>query len=66
MANDGATPGNPLGIKDPEAFAHNLARMIEEVGKAASAYMKPREEGKTSMEVDGFVRGRGQDAHQGR
>src|ERR1700688_820531 len=29
-----------------EAFAHNLARMIEEGGKALAAYMKPREEGK--------------------
>ena len=55
MAKDGEIPGSPLGIKDPEAFAHNLARMIEEAGKAASAYLKPREEGKTSIEVDGFV-----------
>lgn len=31
---------------DVEAFAHNLARMIEEGGKALAAYMKPREEGK--------------------
>jgi polyhydroxyalkanoate synthase len=29
-----------------EAFAHNVARMIEEGGKALAAYMKPREEGK--------------------
>ena len=36
-----------FAIRDPEAFAHNLARVIEEAGKAASAYLKPREEGKT-------------------
>jgi poly[(R)-3-hydroxyalkanoate] polymerase subunit PhaC len=29
-----------------EAIAHNIARMIEEGGKALAAYMKPREEGK--------------------
>lgn len=29
-----------------EIFARNLARMIEEGGKALAAYMKPREEGK--------------------
>ncbi len=31
---------------DVEAFSRNLARVIEEGGKALSAYMKPREEGK--------------------
>jgi polyhydroxyalkanoate synthase len=35
-----------LGSVDVEAFARNLARMIEEGGKALAAYMKPREEGK--------------------
>jgi polyhydroxyalkanoate synthase len=29
-----------------EAFARNVARMVEEGGKALAAYMKPREEGK--------------------
>jgi len=43
-------PESPYGIKDPEAFARNLARMIEEAGKAASAYLKPREEGKASLD----------------
>ncbi|MBN9076792.1 MAG: class I poly(R)-hydroxyalkanoic acid synthase [Rhizobiales bacterium 65-79] len=32
-------------IQDPDRFALNLARMIEEAGKAASAWVKPREEG---------------------
>ncbi len=43
------------GINDPEAFAHNLARVIEEAGKAAANYLKPREEGKTANDFDGFV-----------
>src|SRR5882672_8659113 len=37
-------PLNP-GAVDIEAFAHNLARMVEEGGKALAAYMKPREDG---------------------
>jgi poly[(R)-3-hydroxyalkanoate] polymerase subunit PhaC len=32
-------------IKDPERFALNLARMVEEAGKAASAWVTPREKG---------------------
>ena len=36
---------------DIEAFAHNVARMIEEGGKALAAYMKPREEGKIKDEL---------------
>ena len=36
---------------DIEVFAHNLARMIEEGGKALAAYMKPREEGKIKPEM---------------
>jgi polyhydroxyalkanoate synthase len=31
---------------DVEAFSRNLARLIEEGGRALSAYLKPREEGK--------------------
>src|SRR3954469_11802355 len=33
------------GTVDIEAFAKNLARMVEEGGKALAAYMKPREKG---------------------
>jgi polyhydroxyalkanoate synthase len=39
------------GTLDVETFARNLARMIEEGGKALSAYMKPREEGKIKGEL---------------
>src|SRR6266436_5993677 len=31
---------------DPEEFARNIARMMEEGGKALAAYLKPREEGR--------------------
>ena len=40
-----------VGTVDVEAFAQNLARMIEEGGKAIAAYMKPREEGKFKGEL---------------
>jgi polyhydroxyalkanoate synthase len=36
---------------DIEAFARNIARMIEEGGKALAAYMKPREEGRIKGEM---------------
>ncbi len=42
------------GIKDPEAFAHNLARLIEEAGQAAANYLKPREKGGTSDSFGAF------------
>lgn len=44
-------PPVKLAAVDIEAFAHNLARMIEEGGKALAAYMKPREEGKIKGEL---------------
>jgi polyhydroxyalkanoate synthase len=34
------------GAADVEAFARNVARLVEESGKALAAYLKPREEGK--------------------
>ncbi len=40
-----------LSAIDIEAFARNLARVVEEGGKALAAYMKPREEGKIKSEV---------------
>jgi polyhydroxyalkanoate synthase len=40
-----------IGSIDYEAFGRNLARMIEEGGKALAAYMKPREEGKIKGEL---------------
>ncbi len=46
-----AVEEHPYAVKDPEALARNLARVVEEIGKAASAYLKPREEGKASFDV---------------
>jgi polyhydroxyalkanoate synthase len=36
---------------DPKAFARNLARLMDEGGRAMAAYMKPREEGTVQDEV---------------
>jgi polyhydroxyalkanoate synthase subunit PhaC len=41
----------PAGNVDIEAFSRNVARLIEEGGKALAAYMKPREEGKIKGET---------------
>ena len=40
-----------IGSVDVEVFANNLARMIEEGGKALAAYLKPREQGKLKNEL---------------
>jgi poly[(R)-3-hydroxyalkanoate] polymerase subunit PhaC len=40
-----------VGSFDVEAFSGNLARVIEEGGKALAAYIKPREEGKIKTEL---------------
>ena len=32
-------------LRDPEAFARNMARLVEQAGKAASAWVTPREKG---------------------
>ncbi|MBT9287899.1 class I poly(R)-hydroxyalkanoic acid synthase [Prosthecodimorpha staleyi] len=38
-------------VKNPEAFAQNLARVVEQAGRAAAAYLKPREEGQAKDEL---------------
>ncbi len=40
-----------IGSVDVEAFSRNLARVIEEGGKALAAYLKPREEGRIRGEL---------------
>ena len=35
----------PFVVKDPEAMARNMAHMVEELGKAASEWVSPREAG---------------------
>ncbi|GGD18575.1 PHA/PHB synthase family protein [Aureimonas glaciei] len=41
----GIQPDDSYVVKDPEAFARNMARVIEQLGKAASAWVEPREKG---------------------
>jgi len=50
MAGNQEKPDFTFAVNDPDTFAHNLARVVEEMGKAASAYLKPREEGKAPVE----------------
>jgi len=38
-------------VKDPEQFALNLARMVEQAGKVASAWAEPREKGEVRDSV---------------
>src|SRR5215203_4514552 len=45
MKDNVAPTSAQVSAVDIEAFAKNLARMVEEGGKALAAYMKPREEG---------------------
>lgn len=45
QSDSGATSAEAYVVKDPEAFARNVARMLEELGKAASAWVEPRERG---------------------
>src|SRR6202051_2768539 len=40
-----------IGSVDVEEFSRNLARLIEESGRALAAYLKPREEGRPSGEL---------------
>jgi poly[(R)-3-hydroxyalkanoate] polymerase subunit PhaC len=47
-----APPGTSLDI---EEFARNLARVVEEGGKAMAAYLKPREEGRIQGEYAEFI-----------
>src|SRR5262245_52668877 len=44
------TPAPSSASVDIERFAKNIARMVEEGGKALAAYLKPREEGRIKDE----------------
>ena len=43
-SKDGGLPA--YVAQDPEALTRNLARAVEESGRAMAAYLKPREEGR--------------------
>lgn len=49
--SEGASPAEQYLVKDPERFALNLARMVEQAGKAASAWVEPREKGEVRDHV---------------
>ena len=40
-----------IGAVDVEAFSRNLARVVEEGGRALAAYLKPREQGQGNREL---------------
>jgi polyhydroxyalkanoate synthase len=40
-----------IGTVDVEEFSRNLARLVEEGGRALAAYLKPREEGRASNDL---------------
>jgi polyhydroxyalkanoate synthase len=44
-AETGSSPADAYIVRNPEAFARNVARMLEGLGKAASAWVEPREKG---------------------
>jgi polyhydroxyalkanoate synthase subunit PhaC len=45
-----AAAAPPAAVINVEQFANNIARLVEESGKAAAAYLKPREEGQVKGE----------------
>ena len=47
----GALAAAAVPVVDYEALARNIARLIEEGGKALAAYMKPREQGKIKEDL---------------
>ncbi len=53
-------PDRPVGAEpgsvDIERFAFNVARLVEQGGKALSAYLKPREEGAATIDFPDQIR----------
>ena len=66
MKDNAAPAPAKIGAVDIEAFAKNLARMVEQGGKALAAYMKPREEGQVAGRPLRRDERHGQDARRGR
>lgn len=46
-----ASPAEQYVVKDPERFALNMARMVEQAGQAAAAWAAPRERGEVQDSV---------------
>src|SRR5688572_4813915 len=55
MAGKSDTEGQPAlapyVARDPEAFAHNFGRAVEEGGRAVAAWLKPREDGRQAETI---------------
>jgi polyhydroxyalkanoate synthase len=51
MTDDQKNPLLHYIVNNPEAFAHNLARIVENAGKAMAAYVEPREKGEFKPEM---------------
>src|SRR5262245_34042587 len=43
-------PAQAAGSVDVEQFSQNMARVVEQSGRALAAYLKPREEGEVKTE----------------
>ncbi|MCC2112157.1 MAG: class I poly(R)-hydroxyalkanoic acid synthase, partial [Hyphomicrobiales bacterium] len=56
MSDEGDKQERQYMVKDPEAFAQNLARVVEEAGKAFAAYIEPREKGKMKADMSDSIR----------
>ena len=44
-------PTSPYLASDPEAFARNVAKAVEQGGRALAAYLKPREQGEVADSI---------------
>lgn len=51
MSDNNDSPLLRYIVDNPETFAHNIARVVEEGGKAVAAYVKPRESGQAEDEM---------------
>ncbi|NBN62485.1 class I poly(R)-hydroxyalkanoic acid synthase [Microvirga tunisiensis] len=51
MADDRQNPLVQYIVKNPEAFAQNLAKLMEQGGKALAAYLEPREKGEVKPDT---------------
>ena len=50
-ADSNTSPAQAYIVKNPEVFARNVARMLEGLGKAASAWVEPREKGEVADSI---------------
>ena len=50
-ANPASAPAFKISAANIEQFSHNLARLIEQGGRALAAYLRPREEGRVTDDL---------------